>query len=322
MKGHVKFAFILSAAFSCVFLPFEKCRASSKREPTPEEIAKITAAIPSAPRVQPAKPRKVLVNSISYGYYHTAIPYGQKAFEIMGEKTGAFEATVTDDISMFEPEKLKQFDAVIFNSTNREIFLPEDYKNLTSEQYKKAAERDQRLKKSLADFISSGKGLAVIHAGSNCFLEWPEFGNILGARFDNHPWESGSTVVLKVEEPEHPVAQAFKQQPIFKITDEVYQHKEPYSREHLRILLSIDVNKTYVRLDHVSWVHRKDNDFAISWVKNYGKGRVFYCALGHEHEIFWNPVVLQHYLDGIQFALGDLKADTTPSAKLQKANPR
>ncbi len=320
MSKYVKFAFILWVVFNCVILPFKKCNADNKQMPKPEEIAKITAALPSAPSVKPAKPRKVLVNSISYGYYHTSIPYGQKAFEIMAEKTGAFEATVTDDISMFEPEKLKEFDAVIFNNTNREIFLQEDYKKLPPEEYKKVAGRDQRLKKSLADFISSGKGLVVIHAGSNCLLEWPEFGDILGARFDNHPWESGSTVALKVEEPEHPVAAAFKQQPIFKITDEIYQHKEPYSRENLRVLLSIDVGKTYVKLDHVSWVHRKDNDFAISWVKSYGKGRVFYCALGHEHEIFWNPVILQHYLDGIQFAIGDLKADTTPSAKLKKDN--
>jgi hypothetical protein len=62
-------------------------------------------------------------------------------------------------------------------------------------------------------------------------------------------------------------------------------------------------------------IHRADGDFAVSWVRNYGKGRVFYCSLGHRNEIFWNPAVLQHYLDGIQFALGDLPADAAPSAK-------
>ena len=62
---------------------------------------------------------------------------------------------------------------------------------------------------------------------------------------------------------------------------------------------------------------RTDNDFAVSWVRSWGKGRVFYCSLGHRNEIFWNPAILQHYLDGIQFALGDLPADTTPSAQLK-----
>ena len=61
---------------------------------------------------------------------------------------------------------------------------------------------------------------------------------------------------------------------------------------------------------------REDNDNAVSWLREFGKGRVFYCSLGHNNEIFWTPAILQHYLDGIQYALGDLKADATPSAKL------
>ncbi len=67
---------------------------------------------------------------------------------------------------------------------------------------------------------------------------------------------------------------------------------------------------------------RKDQDFAMTWIKNYGKARVFYCALGHRHELFWNEMILQHYLDGVQFAAGDLKGDTTPSAKLRKARAK
>jgi type 1 glutamine amidotransferase len=101
------------------------------------------------------------------------------------------------------------------------------------------------------------------------------------------------------------------------VTDEIYQFTVPYSRSRLRVLLSVDAAKTSIILDRIGMVHRSDNDFAISWVKSYGKGRVFYCALGHDHEIFWNPVILQHYLDGIQFALGDLKANTTPSAMIK-----
>ena len=61
---------------------------------------------------------------------------------------------------------------------------------------------------------------------------------------------------------------------------------------------------------------RADSDNAIAWIKEHGKGRVFYCSLGHNKHIFWDPVLLQFYLDGIQYALGDLKADATPSAKL------
>lgn len=63
------------------------------------------------------------------------------------------------------------------------------------------------------------------------------------------------------------------------------------------------------------WQNRPDDDFALSWIHQYGQGRVFYCALGHWHQSFWNPAVLQHWLAGLQYVLGDLDADATPSAK-------
>ena len=54
----------------------------------------------------------------------------------------------------------------------------------------------------------------------------------------------------------------------------------------------------------------------VAWIKTHGKGRVFYSSLGHKAEVFERPALMQFYLDGIQFALGDLDADATPSAKL------
>ncbi|MEN6425360.1 MAG: ThuA domain-containing protein [Phycisphaerales bacterium] len=283
--------------------------------PSAEEIAKMRVAMPSQARVEPEKPRKLLVFSRSWGYKHTARPYGAKAIEIMARQTGAFEAVLAEeDDSLFEPEKLRQFDAVVLNNTNEEIFLPEDFAKLPEAEQAKARQRDERLKKSFADFIREGGGLAVIHAGVASFAGWPEFGDIVGARFDNHPWGSGSTVVLRIEEPSHPLTSAFKE-PFFIVTDEIYQVTAPYSRENLRVLVTVDPERTRTTPGQRELIHRDDTDFAMAWVKSYGKGRVFYCALGHEHELFWNPIVLQHYLDGIQFVLGDLTADTAPSEK-------
>ena len=286
---------------------------AAQGEPTAEEVKKMQAAAPARARVQPAQPRKVLVFGRSWGYKHSAIPYGAKAFEIMGRKTGAFEAVVTNDDAMFEPANLRQFDAVVFNNTNNEIFLPENFEELSTQEKADAVARDEMLKKSLVEFLSSGKGLAVTHAGVASFRNWPEFGDIIGARFDNHPWGAGSTVTLRVEEPDHPVVAAFKD-PYFIVTDEIYQVKAPYSRDKVRVLLSVDPDRTRISPQQSEAIHREDMDFAMTWIKSYGKGRVFYCALGHEHPLFWNPVVLQHYLDGIQFVLGDLAGDMTPSA--------
>lgn len=282
-----------------------------------EEVKKITDAIAQVkPVVAPTKPRKLLVFSVSPGYWHTAIPYGKKVAEILAARTGAFEAAVSDDLANFEPENLKKFDAVWFNNANNEVFLPdpEEFKKMSPEDQAKATARDEALKKSLVEWLKGGKGIYATHAAVAMFREWPEFGNIIGARFTNHPWVGGSKVWFKVEEPGHPLAQAFKASP-FEITDETYQVEAPYSRDLLRVLVSIDTTKTNMQ---AKGIKRTDGDFAITWIRPYGQGRVGYCAIGHDHPLFWNPMVIQHYLDGIQFALGDLKADATASAKIKK----
>ncbi|MEF8787710.1 MAG: family 16 glycoside hydrolase, partial [Planctomycetota bacterium] len=261
---------------------------------------------------EPQKPRKLLVLSRAWGYKHSAIPYGAKAIKIMARKTDAFDAVVTREVDLIEPEKLKQFDAVFLNNCNNEIFLPspDSLKKMSDAEKKKARKRARRLRASLRDFVRNGGGLGGLHAAVAAFREWPEYGDIIGARYDGHPWGSGSTVTVKVEEPNHPLVQAFDDTR-FTLTDEIYQVKDPYSRDNLRVLLSLDTERTNM---DVGGIHRDDKDFAMSWIKNYGSGRVFYFAPGHEHHIFWNPSLLKHLLDGIQFTLGDLPADTTPDA--------
>jgi type 1 glutamine amidotransferase len=113
-------------------------------------------------------------------------------------------------------------------------------------------------------------------------------------------------VGVKLDEPNHPLLAAFGGKG-FRLSEEIFQFREPYSREKLRVLLSLDTNTTNMT---VPWIHRKDNDFALAWVRAYGKGRVFYCAFGHRTEIWWNPTILKFYLDAIQFATGDLEAPT------------
>lgn len=268
-----------------------------------EEVRLIQNALPTSPSVNPKRPRKVLIFSRAWGYKHSSIPYGDVAFKLMGEKTEAFRTVVSYDLSQFESDQLSSFDAVVLNNTNNEIFLPENFIDLSSEEKARALRKDARLKKNLVEFIAGGKGLALIHAGIASFREWPEFGEITGARFDNHPWNAGSTVTLKVEEPKHPVTLGFDKQ-LFQITDEIYQFKGNYSRKRLQVLLSLDTERTDMNKGNA--IHRTDGDFGLSWVKDYGQGRIFYCALGHQHDIFWNPQVLRHFLAGIQFAVGDL----------------
>lgn len=296
---------ILVGAISLLLAGMSAYRAQGG-EVTDEVKMRISEAAPRRAPAQAQKPRSLLVFTLCRGFRHDSIPTGAAAMKILGEKTGAFTAVESDDIDMFTPEKLARFDAICLMSCTGELFLPANFEQLPAAEQEAARRRDEALKKSLLDFVSGGKGLIGSHAATDCFYKWPEYGEMMGGYFDGHPWNEPVTV--RLDEPNHPLNAAFDGKP-FVIADEIYQFGAPYSRDKLRVLLSLEPAK----IDPAKpGIKRTDDDFAISWVRQYGKGRVFYCSLGHRDEIFWNPQILAHYLAGIQFALGDLSADAAP----------
>jgi len=258
----------------------------------PDQVEKVRAALPDTPTVKPKQPRKLLIFNLCKGFRHGSIPIGAKAFELMGKKTGAYTSVSTLDPEVLRPQTLRQFDAVLFNNTTGTLF------------------DDEEMKKSLLAFVASGRGVVGAHAATDCFYKWEEFGKMMGGYFSGHPWHED--VGIKLDDPSHPLLAVFGGKG-FVIKDEIYQFRDPYSRASLRVLLSLDMNATKDK------GKRPDKDFAVSWIRTWGKGRVFYCSLGHRDEIFWNPTILKFYLDGIQYALGDLPADATPSARLSPA---
>jgi hypothetical protein len=260
-----------------------------------DEIQKMEQAMPTKPTHPPEKPRKILVFNLCNGFKHSSIPYWDKALEIMGKKTGAFQVEVSNDMSAFSAENLKRFDAVCLNNTT-------------------ALKFSQPQREVLMDFVKGGKGIIGIHAATDNFYDWPEAAKMMGGQFSGHPWGGGGTWAIKIDEPDHPLTAAFKGKG-FKVKDEIYRTAAPfYSRAEQLVLMSLDMadEATRKRAEKPS-----DTDTGISWIKAYEKGRLFYCSLGHNNEITWNPAILQHYLDGIQFALGDYKVDTKP-----KGNPQ
>lgn len=288
-------SFVRHSRWMCAVMVGSVMLFAAPGEAAPEvsgELAKVRAALPEKARVAPKAPRKVLVFSLAKGYVHASIPLGEKTIQFLGEKTGAFEAVLSRDPESFRPENLHQFDAVIMNSISGEPFT------------------DPELREILRRFVQDeGKGLVGIHGATTAFREWPEYGNMIGAYFNTHPWTAGTTVTLKVEEPDHPLCAAFPERNL-TLVEEIYQfHPRPYSRSRLRVLVSLDTERTDMSLKGID---RFDNDFPVSWVQTSGKGRVFYSSLGHNFHIYSNPVILQHFLDGIQFALGDLPAPTEP----------
>jgi len=282
----------------CFALPLSTLQAASPaklREVTAEEVQKIESAIPRRATIRTSEPRKMLVFWRCEGFFHTSIPVVNKALELMGEKTGAYDVVITDDYSVFTPRKLRQFDAVCLNNTTGLMF---DLKG-TPERCK-----------ALMDFVKSGKGIIGVHAATDNFNQWPEGREMMGGKFTGHPWGGGGTWAIKIDEPDHPLMKAFKGEG-FKINDEIYRTDPPlYSRDKQRVLMSLDMSDSTTR--NVKGFKPTDTDTGISWVKTWGKGRIFYCSLGHNDHIFWNRAILRHYLDGIQFAFGDYKVDTKP----------
>ncbi len=282
---------------------------------TNRQAEQIRGAIPEKARVVPEEHRRVLIWNTPFmdkcphkGY---CVPQAQHAMKLLGERTGAFEPLVSDDVAMYLPENLKRFDAIIFNNSNGPWIRPTEndmdkFKAYGSDQ--DAVEK--LLRRSLLDWVSQGGGIFAYHHAVGGNTHWPEFQELLGAGYWGHPWNE--EVGIKLDEPDHPLLAAFEGED-FRLAEEVFQFREPYARDKLRVLLSLDTGKTNMS---VPWIHRTDNDFGLAWVKLHGRGRVFYCAIGHRTDIWWNPKILRFYLDGIQFATGDLDADATPSAKL------
>lgn len=288
-----------------------QARIQQKRIKVPDEndLKRLEAACPDAPPAQPKAPRKVLV----WGrlWTHEGNVMTVESVKMLGKKTGAFEAVGSDDVCMLLPEKLGEFDCLFLNSVHEpEPFLPQDFKDLPEGKQAEAREFDARVKQSIVDFVANGKGIAGVHGATAALQKWPPWGEILG---DYHCAHTGGKIVMKNDDPGHPVNACFEGQG-FTIHDEVYLFWKVYSRKKLHVLLSMDMTQMKDPKDMHDWIKgRPDQDYAMSWVKTHGKGRVFYTAMGHSWRTYVNPLFLRHVLAGIQFAIGDLEADASPS---------
>ena len=299
----------LPTALLTILLP----AAVSTAQLTEQQAKQIEAAAPQKARAAPARPRRVLIWNTPFmeesphkGY---CIPQGEYAMRMLGEKTGAFEPVVSDDVAMYLPENIRRFDAIILNNSSGPWIRPTKADMGKFKPYgSDVNEVEMLLRKSLLDYVANGGGLVAYHHAIGGNTHWPEFLELIGAGYWGHPWNE--EIGIKLDEPNHPLLATFGGKD-FRLADEIFQFNEPYSREKVRVLMSLDTAKSNMT---VPWIHRKDGDFALAWIKNYGKGRVFYGAIGHRTEIWWNPQILSFYLDGIQFATGDLPADATPSA--------
>ena len=164
---------------------------------------------------------------------------------------------------------------------------------------------DEAQKADLLSFIrDDGKGFVAAHTALTAFDSWPDFGELLGGRYDGHPWNQTTGTIIN-EGADFPATRHFP--PSFTLTDEFYQAKA-FSRSNARVLLRLDISKLPPSPD----VHVQDGDFPLVWAKSFGKGRVFYSALGHDASVWDNRDVALMYFEALKWALRLSDGDAAP----------
>ena len=267
---------------------------------------KIRDLAPEDPIVRPEKVPKVLVFNLSTGFQHWAVPHTAAMMEVLSDETGAFVMDQSSDIMVFED--LTGYDAVLLNNNcsereRRDLFWDELGKN----EELSAKERDKKaasLEKNLIGFVKKGGGLMVVHGGIVMQNNSMEFSRMVGGSFDYHPAQQEITVDLV--EPGHPLVSCFEGESFVHV-DEPYIFKNAYFEYNYRPLLSMDVSSLPPLKKETG-----DKVIYISWIKRYGKGRVFYVSPSHNAQTFENPRMLKFFLDGLQYVTGDLACDDTP----------
>jgi type 1 glutamine amidotransferase len=159
---------------------------------------------------------------------------------------------------------------------------------------------DDQQRQDLLDFLAKdGKGFVGIHTATSAGYYWPEYGKMIGGYFDNHPWNTVEGRMI-VERLDFPGMSGFVANPVVK--DELYaMTAEPFSRKDVDVLMRLDPASVDMTNPQV---HRTDKDFPQAWIKSYGKGRVFYSALGHPDAAWDDPRVQTMYLEAIKWAVG------------------
>jgi type 1 glutamine amidotransferase len=266
-----------------------------------------------------AEPKKLLVVTTTTGFRHSSIPTLEKVLAQLGKDSGAFtvdfihqppgkpanlkknataeqkaefktaEATWEDTalkpaLQKLSPEKLKNYDGVVFASTTGELPIPDP--------------------QGLLDWVKAGHAFIGIHAASDTFHHWPDYIQMLGGEFDHHGPQLG--VECLNEDLENPATAPLDK--TWTITqEEIYEFKN-YDPSKVHDLLILDKNPQTHAPGH----------FPVSWCKSVGTGRVFYTSLGHREDIIdadpqlkgrVNSVEIsqayqQHVLGGMEWALG------------------
>jgi type 1 glutamine amidotransferase/mono/diheme cytochrome c family protein len=186
------------------------------------------------------------------------------------------------------PDALKKYDGVIFLNTSGELPLPD--------------------KQGFVDGIKSGKAFIGIHAAADTLHNFKPYVEMLGGEADGAAWNEKATV--RVADRKHPASGPFDLR--FEVAEEFYQFKN-WKRDDVHPLMVLDPsNDERAKKDGKGFFERgarTDKDYAVSWLKEYGQGRVFYSGLGNAEDVWRDENFQQQLFAGIRWTLGLVSAD-------------
>ena len=260
----------------------------------------LIAAFAVADAQTPSRRRLLALGDTHTGYTHDSIGHALGVIDRIGRESGAYDTYIRTDSQWITKQpippparntkNLNDFDAVfLFISGEGEL--------------DRAAEKGFHL---VRDATMERESLRA-HTGNAAFYTWPEFGELIGGYFDNHPWGIFEGRVV-VDAQDFPAMRHFA--PSFTKREEFYALREkPYSREKVRVLAHLDAAS--VDLKHPDY-HRKDADLPVAMARTYGKGRTFWSNFGHAAETWDDPDIQKMYLEAIKWAMGLTTGDATP----------
>ena len=237
--------------------------------------------------------KRILFLGGSDAFAHDSVSDAMYTMAKIGRESGLFEVRFHTDLELVTKQPLKGnkknldwFDAVMFYTQGD---LP-----LTDQQ-----------KADLMAFVKvDGKGVLAAHSGTDSFRDsWPEYVEMVGGAFNHHPWHE--EVRVSVDDRRFPATRHFY--PTFKITDEIYQLNR-YSRDKVRVLMRLDPSSVDLTKKNVE---RTDGDFALTWVREWGKGRVFTSVLGHRPEGWDRYDIQKRWLEAAKWVLGMSEGETS-----------
>jgi len=258
---------------------------------------------------QPRKRRILAIGDVHRKVYqHDAVSHALATIEELGYKSGLFDTYIRTDTQLITKHPIQFAENVAVPDVNQNSVNYKTLNDFDAIVFYGIGELEltDQQKADLLSFIrDDGKGFVGVHTAVTAFYNWPEYGEMIGGYFDDHPWVTFNAPVI-VEDPDFPAMKAFPR--TFTTFDEIYQVKN-FSRNRVRVLARLDASKLDLKNPRV---HRTDNDFAVAWARNYGKGRVFYSTFGHTLESWDDPKMQTMWLEAIKWAMGMTNADVTP----------